>query len=189
MLLSVSLGIIALSTPAQASAQPCGPIGLSASTVFSDLGSATQFLGEQVHSNLGELALGINGPYFHDWQPQIINGIPGSPFYKADHTGNNAHIHLSFLDVGKATETVEFLESLTNPYDGKPIRVSEWTLGSGGVSDVHGDPGHYDGRAFDIPMDQAPYGKEVEMQQWLMKELNGWLRKKGVPASGLSTSG
>ncbi|MEC9029000.1 MAG: hypothetical protein VYB74_01785 [Cyanobacteriota bacterium] len=146
-------------------------------------------MGEQVHSTFGEVALGISGPYFHDWQPQIINGIPGSPFYKADHAGANAHIHLSFLDVGKATEAVEFLESLTNPYDGKPIRVSEWSLGSGGVSPVHGDPGHYDGRAFDIPMDQAPYGKEVELQQWIMNELNGWLRQKGVPPAGLSTSG
>ena len=188
MVRTLLFGTLFVAAPVQAATGQCGATDLSTEALLYDIGKTSEFL-VQSPPSLGEVALGKDGPYLSDWQPYVLNGIPESPFYDKWHAGNNAHIHLSFLDVEKATEAVEFLTSLTNPYTGRPIRIWEWTKGPGGVRFKHSDQGHYDGRAFDIPMDQAPVGKEVDLQRWIMKRLNGWLHEKGVPAAGLSTTG
>ena len=186
---SFLLGALIPSAVGQTAPNQCGVTGLAAEALAYDIGKTFESLAELPTLSAGEPALGKDGPYLSDWQPYVLNGIPESPFYDKWHAGDNAHIHLSFYDVEKATEAVAFLTSLTNPYTGKPIRIWEWAKGPGGVRFKHSDQGHYDGRAFDVPMDQAPVGKEVELQRWIMQQLNGWLREKGVPDAGLSTRG
>jgi hypothetical protein len=83
---------------------------------------------------------------------QYITGDPASPFYKADHGGDNYHDHLAFVSRQAAEEAYEKLTSAG-------IKITEFK----GRSKVGGHtPGsaHYEGLAFDVPGSQVPVGQE-----------------------------
>jgi len=86
--------------------------------------------------------------YLHDWQPQRLSGIPGTQFYDDGHAGANGHNHFGFLKPEMAREAVDYLRSHN-------VQVTEWSGDQGGKVGGHKDPGHYDGRSFDVPKARA----------------------------------
>jgi hypothetical protein len=123
--------------------------------------------------------------YVHDWQPQIIDGIPGSPYYREDHAGDNGHNHFGFLDAEKARDVVQFLRR-------NKVQVTEWAGDANAAVGGHRDPGHYDGRSFDIPASQHSATPNRELEIKGMRRANQlvqtYLRTKGVPIEVLPYS-
>jgi hypothetical protein len=123
--------------------------------------------------------------YVHDWQPQIIDGIPGSPYYREDHAGDNGHNHFGFLDAEKARDVVQFLRR-------NKIKVTEWAGDASAAVGGHRDPGHYDGRSFDIPASQYSATPNRDLEIKGMRRANQlvqtYLRTKGVPIEVLPYS-
>lgn len=122
------------------------------------------------------------GNYVHDWQPQWLDGVPGSRFYDAGHADANGHNHFGFADGAKATEVVKFLRS-------RGVQVTEWAGDPGARIGGHQDPGHYDGRSFDVPASQWSANpdrkKEIAGMQRVNLLMSDFLHGKGVPTSVL----
>jgi hypothetical protein len=125
------------------------------------------------------------GNYVHDWQPQWLDGVPGSRFYDAGHADANGHNHFGFRDKDKAREVVNFLRS-------RGITATEWAGDQGARIGRHQDPGHYDGRSFDVPASQwspnPDSKKEIAGMQRVNLLMSEFLHGKGVPASVLDSS-
>ena len=124
--------------------------------------------------------------YVHDWQPQRLSGIPGSQFYDEGHAGGNGHNHFGFKTKEQATEFVKYLR-------GKNVQVTEWAGDPGARVGGHKDPGHYDGRSFDVPAsqwspDRPDSKKEIEGMTQVELWTDDFLASKGVPAGVLFRS-
>jgi len=119
--------------------------------------------------------------YINDWQPQRLNGIPGSPFFDAGHAGAKGHNHLGFKTKEQAAEMVKFLR-------GQGIQITEWAGDQGANIGGHQDPGHSDGRSFDVPAsqwspDKPDSKKEIAGMARVETLLDDFLGTKGVPES------
>ena len=80
-----------------------------------------------------------------------LTGDPSSPYYRADHGGDNYHEHLAFATVAARDAAIEALERAG-------IRV--------GSTYREGDPGYHGANlALDVPASQVPLGQEVRMSR------------------------
>ncbi|MCE2837910.1 MAG: hypothetical protein LW834_13265 [Cyanobium sp. 49614_E6] len=120
--------------------------------------------------------------YLHDWQPQRLSGIPGTQFYDDGHAGANGHNHFGFLKPEMAREAVDYLRSHN-------VQVTEWSGDQGGKVGGHKDPGHYDGRSFDVPASQwsptPDSAKEIAGMRRVEELMDRFLEGKGVPREAL----
>jgi hypothetical protein len=81
--------------------------------------------------------------YSADRKTQTLHGIKGKPGYDANHGVGNDHVHHGANDPQTALALAKFLKG-----KGWPItEFKPW-----GRVGKHQDPGHYDGRTFDIPV-------------------------------------
>lgn len=81
--------------------------------------------------------------YSADRQTQTLHGIQGKPGYDKNHGVGNDHVHHGAADPQTALALAKYLKA-----QGFPItEFKPWTRVGG-----HQDPGHYDGRSFDIPV-------------------------------------
>jgi hypothetical protein len=81
--------------------------------------------------------------YSADRKTQTLHGIQGRPGYDANHGVGNDHVHHGANDPQTALALAKFLKA-----KGWPItEFKPW-----GRVGRHQDPGHYDGRTFDIPV-------------------------------------
>lgn len=81
--------------------------------------------------------------YSADGKTQTLHGIRGRSGYDTNHGVGNDHVHHGANDAATAMALARFLKSR-----GWPItEFKPWTRVGG-----HQDPGHYDGRSFDIPV-------------------------------------
>ena len=84
--------------------------------------------------------------YSADRKTQTLHGIQGRSGYDANHGVGNDHVHHGASDQATALALARFLKSR-----GWPItEFKPWTRVGG-----HQDPGHFDGRSFDIPVPTA----------------------------------
>jgi len=122
------------------------------------------------------------GSYLSDWQPQRLNGIPGSQHYDDGHANANGHNHFGFLNQDQAREVVGFLRN-------NGVQVTEWAGDQGAKVGGHKDPGHYDGRSFDVPASQwsptPDSAKEIAGMRRVEVLVDGFLAGKGVPKAAL----
>lgn len=103
---------------------------------------------------------------------QYLTGDPNSPAYDPAHGGSNYHEHLAFKDQDTARRAYEFLKS-------KGLKVTEF-----GVSSGHAvGSAHYSGRAFDVPADQVPVGKERELSARVRAFMNDFYNLQTQPAT------
>ena len=84
--------------------------------------------------------------YSADGKTQTLHGIRGRTGYDANHGVGNDHVHHGAGDSATALALARYLKGR-----GWPItEFKPWTRVGG-----HQDPGHYDGRSFDIPVPTA----------------------------------
>jgi hypothetical protein len=88
--------------------------------------------------------------YSADRRTQTLHGIKGKPGYDANHGVGNDHVHHGADDPQTALALAKYLKS-----KGWPItEFKPW-----GRVGKHQDPGHYDGRTFDIPVATKDHGR------------------------------
>ena len=102
--------------------------------------------------------------YSADRKTQTLHGIQGRPGYDANHGVGNDHVHHGANDAGTALALAKFLKA-----KGWPItEFKPWSrVGR------HQDPGHYDGRSFDIPV-------AVKDHQRVMSDINAFYSGQGM---------
>jgi hypothetical protein len=92
----------------------------------------------------GENYVAVTGfGYSADRKTQTLHGIQGKPGYDKNHGVGNDHVHHGANDPQTAMALAKYLKA-----QGFPVtEFKPWTKVGG-----HQDPGHYDGRSFDIPV-------------------------------------
>jgi len=91
--------------------------------------------------------------YSADRKTQTLHGIQGRPGYDANHGVGNDHVHHGANDQQTALALARHLKAR-----GWPItEFKPW-----GRVGKHQDPGHYDGRTFDIPVATKDHGRVLE---------------------------
>ena len=106
--------------------------------------------------------------YSADRQTQTLHGIQGKPGYDKNHGVGNDHVHHGANDPQTAMALAKFLKG-----KGWPItEFKPW----GGVG-KHQDPGHYDGRTFDIPVATKDHAK-------VLADINAFYSGRGRGSSG-----
>ena len=102
---------------------------------------------------------------------EVLTGDKSSQFYRADHGGQNYHVHVAF-------ETQEQKELAKALLQSKGIQI-------GSENDGKHAPGsyHYSNQAFDVPMSQVPVGQEDALSQKILgilgKQFGGLLGGTG----------
>jgi hypothetical protein len=119
--------------------------------------------------------------YLSDWQPQRLNGIPGGQFYDPGHAGEKGHNHYGFKTKEQAAQVVAMLRA-------RGVTVTEWAGDPNAVIGGHRDPGHKDGRSFDVPAsqwspDKADAAAEIKGMTQIENYVDDFLGEKGVPDS------
>lgn len=112
--------------------------------------------------------------YSADRKTQTLHGIQGRPGYDANHGVGNDHVHHGANDAQTAMALARFLKGR-----GWPVtEFKPWGRVGG-----HQDPGHYDGRSFDIPV-------AVKDHQRVMDDINAFYTgQQGGGAPGAREAG
>jgi len=106
--------------------------------------------------------------YSADRQTQTLHGIQGRPGYDKNHGVGNDHVHHGANDPQTAMALAKFLKG-----KGWPItEFKPW-----GRVGKHQDPGHYDGRTFDIPVATKDHAK-------VLADINAFYSGRGRGSSG-----
>jgi hypothetical protein len=91
--------------------------------------------------------------YSADRKTQTLHGIKGRPGYDANHGVGNDHVHHGADDAQTAMALAKYLK-------GKGWPITEFKpWGSVGR---HQDPGHYDGRTFDVPVATKDHQRVID---------------------------
>jgi hypothetical protein len=124
---------------------PLAPGSWLMSMIAPPLQSVQSFFGGEQATGSNYVATTGFG-YSADGKTQTLHGIRGRSGYDANHGVGNDHVHHGAGDKATALALARFLKNR-----GWPItEFKPWTRVG-----AHQDPGHYDGRSFDIPVSTA----------------------------------
>jgi len=113
---------------------------------------------------------------------ELLDGIPGTAGYRADHAGSNAHVHFGDSNSVEIRQVADYLRS-------QGFKISEFGQYGQAVGGHATNSMHYSGNAFDVPGSQFPVGGEIAGMSRVVNAIERFLvggASGKLPATGVA---